>query len=224
MANSDTARGQFVVIEGTDGAGSTTQGDLLCQHLRERGLEVVRTAQPSDLGGGQLIRRILRGQETAGDQPVDAAAVALLFAADRVDVGRRVIAPALARGAWVVCDRHLASSLAFQVSDSAHGGSGVSEQWVLDINRHALRADLTLWLDVEVEVALQRIAARGKPLERFETAQMLERVRQRYRQLWQNPPDLLGPLQQVDAGQDVESVACAVRRIVDDLGRRPERA
>ena len=219
-----TKRGRFVVLEGTDGAGTTTQGDALTDYLRSLDLEVVRTAQPSSLQTGTLIRQILRGEIADGSRPIDAAAVALLFAADRIDHARRIVLPALQRGAWVVCDRHLGSSLAFQVSDAEHGGNQVDGDWVLAINRHALQADLTLWLDIEVEAALARIASRGKPLERFETAAMLTRVRNRFLALYTAPPPLLGPLLRIDAAAERETVARAIRRSVDDLLQRPEQA
>ncbi|MBM4342678.1 MAG: dTMP kinase [Deltaproteobacteria bacterium] len=215
-------RGRFVVLEGTDGAGTTTQGDLLAAHLRACGLQVVRTAQPSELDGGQLIRRILRGEIRDGDRSIDPAAVALLFAADRVDHGRRVVEPALQRGAWVVCDRHLGSSLAFQVSDGQAAGLAVDPAWVLAINRHALQADLSLWLDVPVAVAIERIAARGKPLERFETEAMLTRVRDRYAALCADPPAVLGRVVRIDASAAQPTVACAIRQSLDDVFGRPE--
>ncbi len=217
-------RGCLVVLEGTDGAGTSTQGDMLADFLRSEGLQVVRSAQPSNLEGGQLIRQILRGEVGGSKTAVDAAAVALLFAADRVDHGQRVVLPALQRGAWVVCDRHLGSSLAFQASDDALAGDGLDPAWILAINQRALQADLTLWLDVPVEVALERIAARGKPLERFETGAMLTRVRARYTALHCQPPAQLGRLQRIDASPERETVHCAIRLIVQDLRQAPRQA
>lgn len=204
---SSLPRGQFIVLEGTDGSGTTTQGDLLAAWLRARGIEVVRTAQPSPLEGGQLVRRVLRGELDG----VDAATVALLFAADRVDAGRRLVMPALRRGAWVVCDRHLASSLAFQVVD---GDGGIDPQWVLTINRHALCADMTFWLDLPVSEAMARIIARGKPIERFETETTLQRVRERYAQVAADPPPQVGRLVTVDARGSRDEVAAAIQRDV----------
>jgi dTMP kinase len=207
--------GRFIAIEGTDGAGTSTQGDLLAQWLVERGLEVLRLAQPSHLEGGQLIRRILRHELGV----IDAATVALLFAADRVDLCERVIAPALARGAWVVCDRHLGSSLAFQVVD---GAGGIDPDWLLAVNSKALTADLTLWIDVPVPVALQRIAARGKPIERFEVAATLERVRARYAEVARQPPAQLGAIATIDGQPARDVVAYAIRTQLLDALAVPE--
>ncbi len=207
--------GRFLAIEGTDGAGTSTQGDQLTDWLRSRGLEVLRLAQPSHLEVGQLIRRILRHELGA----IDAATVALLFAADRVDLCERVIAPALGRGAWVVCDRHLGSSLAFQVVD---GAGGIDPDWLLAINAKALTADLTLWIDVPVPVALERIAARGKPVERFEVAATLERVRARYAELAERPPAQLGKVVAIDGQPARDVVACAIRERLQDALAVPE--
>lgn len=215
-------RGKLIVLEGTDGSGTTTQGDDLADHLRQLGLEVVRTAQPSPLATGQLIRQILRGEL----QGIDAAVVALLFAADRVDLGQRVLEPALQRGAWVVCDRHVASSLAFQVVDAARdpGQPPIDPAWITAINRCALHADLTLWLDLPVEVALQRIESRGKPLERFEVSETLQRVRDRYAKVFADPPSQLGQVAVVDGSATRDAVGRAIRQKVSQLFALPELA
>lgn len=215
-------RGKLIVLEGTDGSGTTTQGDDLADHLRQLGLEVVRTAQPSPLATGQLIRQILRGEL----EGIDAAVVALLFAADRVDLGQRVLEPALQRGAWVVCDRHVASSLAFQVVDSARdpGQPPIDPAWITAINRCALAADLTLWLDLPVEVAIQRIESRGKPLERFEVSETLQRVRDRYAKVFAEPPSQLGQVAVIDGGATRDAVGRAIRQKVSQLFALPELA
>lgn len=209
-------KGRLIVLEGTDGSGTTTQGDELAAWLQQQGLEVVRTAQPSPLPTGQLIRQILRGDL----QDIDATVVALLFAADRVDLAHRVMEPALQRGAWVVCDRHVASSLAFQVVD---GQGGIDPAWVSAINRRAIAADLTLWLDLPVETALQRIESRGKPLERFEVAETLQKVRLRYQAVFDAPGPQLGHIAVVDAAAARDAVGCAIRQIVCELLPVPER-
>lgn len=206
----------MIVLEGTDGAGTTTQGDDLAAWLQAQGLEVVRTAQPSPLPAGQLIRQILRGDL----QEADAVVVALLFAADRVDLAHRLIEPALQRGAWVVCDRHVASSLAFQVVD---GQGGIEPAWVSAINSRAMAADLTLWLDLPVETALQRIELRGKPLERFEVSETLLQVRQRYQVVFAAPPPQLGQVAIIDAAAARDAVARAIRQSVCQLLPVPER-
>ena len=210
-------KGRLIVLEGTDGSGTTTQGDDLTAWLQAQGLEVLRTAQPSPLPTGQIIRQILRGDL----QGIDAAVVALLFAADRVDLAHRVIEPALQRGAWVVCDRHVASSLAFQVVD---GQGGIDPEWVSTINSRAIAADLTLWLDLPVETALQRIESRGKPLERSEVYETLHKVRQRYQVVFASATAVLGKVAIIDAAAARDVVACAIRQSVKELLSHPERS
>ncbi len=209
-----TRRGLFVALEGTDGAGSTSQGDLLAERLRSIGHTVIRTAQPSPLEIGRLLRQVLRG-EIAG---VDAPTVALLFAADRVDHWQRLVAPALAAGQIVVCDRYVGSSLAFQVVD---GAGGITPEWILAINARAHPADLTLWFDVPVDVAVARIAARGQARERFEVTETLQQVRARYTAIMADPPPQLGRCLRFDASQSLQAVAESVWQAVADLVPAP---
>jgi dTMP kinase len=191
----------FIVFEGTDGSGTTTQGDLLAAALRQAGRTVLRTAEPSDGPVGRQLRQVLREK---GAERLDPSAVALLFAADRVDHCERVIGPALQRGDVVVCDRYLGSSLAFQVVD---GQGKIDAPWVLAINRAALVPDLSILLDVPVGVALTRIHKRGKPQERFEIEETLTGVRLRYVQLFQEAPTPLGRCVRIDAHRAREAVA-----------------
>lgn len=100
----------FVSLEGPDGVGKTTQAALLAERLRATGLEVVQCREPGGTGLGERVRAVLLDPEaTMGDR-----AEALLFAAARAELTEAVIAPALARGAWVVCDRFIDSSLVYQ--------------------------------------------------------------------------------------------------------------
>ncbi len=197
----------FIVFEGTDGSGTTTQGNLLTQQLQQAGHSVHRTAQPSPGPIGQLIRAALRGQL---EGRLDARTVALLFAADRVDHGHREIQPALDRGDVVVCDRYLGSSLAFQVVD---GSGGISEDWLLEINSGALVPDVSIWVDVPPEVAVARIVARGQPQERFEVLDTLRQVRQRYRDVFARAPKGLGRCVVVDGQPAPPEVAASIYAI-----------
>lgn len=207
----------FVAIEGTDGSGTTTQGDMLADALRQRGHRVHRTLEPSDRPVGRLLRQALRGQLDGRLAP---PVVALLFAADRVDHCEREIGPALAQGTTVICDRYLGSSLTFQSID----GEGVFEpSWVQTINRPILEPDLSVLVDVPTDVAMARIIARGKPLERFEVAAFLRRVRARYLEVFQDPVPGLGPVAIVDGNRDRALVAADVLRAVERCaGRRGE--
>ena len=99
--------GRFIALEGGEGAGKSTQGRLLAEALRARGLDVVTTREPGGTPGAEAIRALLLGTEGEGWHP---RAEALLFAAARSDHVERLIRPAIAAGQWVVCDRFVDSS------------------------------------------------------------------------------------------------------------------
>ncbi|WP_370566977.1 MULTISPECIES: dTMP kinase [unclassified Leucobacter] len=154
--------GRFITLEGGDGAGKTTQAELLEAWLRARGHEVVRTREP----GGTSLGRQLRELLLHGDEPIDPRAEALLYAADRAQHVAQVVRPALARGAIVVQDRYIDSSLAYQ------GAGRVLE--VDDVRRlsawasDSLQPDLTVLLDVSPELAVERRAKAGGVADRLE--------------------------------------------------------
>ncbi len=205
----------FIVIEGIDGAGTTTQGDRLCAALRRSGRAVHRTHEPSDGEIGQLVRRALR-HETKNR--LSARQVALLFAADRLDHCRNEIGVALARGDTVVCDRYLGSSLTFQVID---GAGDFDADWVRSLNQPIITPDLSLLIDVPVEVSLSRIIARGKPIERFEVAETLTKVRERYLKVFTAETAGLGEVQIIDGTPDAHTVAFEViGRVMAVVDRR----
>ena len=163
---------RFIVIEGLDGSGGTTQVARLCAWLAENGArDVVSTREPSDGPVGRFIRTAL-----ADTQPATRLAdnvFPYLFAADRRDHLDRVVLEGLGRGACVVSDRYYHSSLAYQsLSAGLHA--------VAELN-HGFRApDLTVVLDLSPEVCLQRILARGGTRDRFEELARLRQVRDAY--------------------------------------------
>jgi dTMP kinase len=147
--------GKFIALEGGEGAGKSTQARLLAEALRARGIEVVVTREPGGTPGAETIRNLLLGLEGEG---WNARAEALVFAAARSDHVERLIRPALAAGKWVVCDRFLDSSRAYQ-----GGGGGLSDADILALHRigsQGLLPDLTLLVEVPPEVAAERLAAR----------------------------------------------------------------
>ncbi len=150
-----TTRGRFIALEGGEGAGKSTQARLLADALRERGLEVVTTREPGGTAGAEAIRALLLGLDGDGWNP---RAEALLFAAARSDHVERLIVPAVKRGAWVICDRFVDSSRAYQ-----GGGGGLSDDDVMELHRigsQGLLPDLTLLIEVRPEVAEARLSAR----------------------------------------------------------------
>jgi len=147
--------GKFIALEGGEGAGKSTQSRLLAEALRARGLDVVVSREPGGTPGAEQIRSLVLSLEGEGWHP---RAEALLFAAARADHVERLIRPALAAGKWVVCDRFLDSSRAYQ-----GGGGGLSDDDILTLHRigsGGLLPDLTLLLEVAPEIAAERLAAR----------------------------------------------------------------
>jgi dTMP kinase len=167
----------FIVIDGVDGAGKGTQVALLAEALRARGRTVHVTCEPSDHPIGAMIRRYLRRELTESLPAWEA--MALLFAADRMQHLEHEIRPHLARGETVISDRYDASSIAYQ---SAMRGEDADEalEWIAAINAHAQRPDLTILLDLEPELAAQRRASRGGAEELLEKLELQRRVRAQY--------------------------------------------
>jgi len=159
----DRKNGFFIVLEGVDGAGSTTHSRLLAEWLRRMEHKVTLTKEPQSDGKiGRLIREYLQITESS---PIEDA---LLFAADRVEHLENVIKPELARGGIVVSDRYLESSIAYQ------GAEGVDVEWIQTINREALPPDLTIVLKVDPAKSLGR--KRFAKREKFETEIFLRKV------------------------------------------------
>ncbi len=197
----------FIVLEGIDGSGTTTQLGLLQHHLEGRGRQVHATREPSTGPIGRLLREILLGgHKSPAGAPVDGLAMALLFAADRRDHLAREISPALAAGADVISDRYLLSSLAYQAQEA-------ERDWVAGLARDIRAPDLTLLLDLPVEVAAERRRAAGRPDERYDADAVQSRVAARYRELCAGDPRAVV----LDAARSVADVAAAIAAAVDRL-------
>ena len=155
-------RGRFISLEGGEGVGKSTQAKALALALRARGLEVVETREPGGSPGAEAIRALILGGEQDRWGP---RAEALLFAAARADHVERTIRPALARGAWVVCDRFVDSSVAYQ------GADGLGDELIRalhQIGSEGLLPDRTLLLSLEMETAAEREARRDRgQVDRF---------------------------------------------------------
>ena len=163
-------RGRFVVVEGGDGSGKSTQASRLAAELRGRGLEVCETFEPGATAAGAVMRELL----LHGSHPVTPVAEALLMAADRAQHVAEVVRPALERGAWVVTDRFLPSSLVYQgvvrglgvdmvrsVNASATGGVEPDAVVVLDVDEAGARARRG-WLPGSHGVGGHRLPRRGR--------------------------------------------------------------
>lgn len=205
----DLSRGRFIAIEGIDGSGTTLQTRALATWLGERGHTVLETREPTRGAIGTLVRERL----SVGAAPLDPAALALLFAADRLDHIANEVAPALAAGAVVLTDRYLLSSLAYQTLDC-------EEAWVREINARAPAPDLTLLLEVPAEVAFARVQRRaaegGTVEERFDALALQRRVAGHYRRFSADPA--LGPVQIVDGDRPPGSVTADLIAALRVLG------
>lgn len=170
----------FIVLEGIDGSGTTTQAARLAQTLQARGARVHSTREPSTGPVGRLLRQALTGTLVADERPVqlDFCSMALLFAADRMDHVRREIEPALARGEVVISDRYDLSSLIYQSETSPDAERYLP--WLTGLNAQALRPDVTVVLSVDADVALARRRARGGADELFEVPELQVRLAARY--------------------------------------------
>lgn len=147
--------GRFITLEGGEGVGKSTQLQRLAECLRARGLEVVETREPGGSPGAEAIRRLLL---EGTDERWTPEAEALLFAAARADHVARTIRPALERGAWVLCDRFLDSSIAYQ---GAAAGVGVDAIRTLHaIGSHGFLPDRTLLLELPADAAADRLRVR----------------------------------------------------------------
>ena len=202
--------GHFVVIEGIDGSGTTTQCSILAERLAERGLPAHTTREPSDGPIGVLIRQILTGRIVtpgqSGPHPPGWATMATLFASDRLDHLDAEIVPNLADGVSVICDRYDHSSVAYQTVSG--GGGGEIAAWVLELNRHARRPDLTLVLDVDAEIAAGRRQSRSGAPELYEVSELQVELGKFYAKIDELFPN--DNIVHIDAEQDVDGVAAAI--------------
>lgn len=153
----------FIALDGVDGSGKSTHTKLLAEWMRESlGLKTLLTKEPTNGPTGRMIRKYLRMPNTPS------ATDALLFAVDRMEHVEEVIKPALRKGLAVVTDRYVESSIAYQ------SAQGLPVEWILTINRYAMKPSLNIILDIAPEKSLSR---KPKLTEKFEEANFLKNVR-----------------------------------------------
>ena len=199
---------RFITVEGIEGAGKTSCLDLLEQRIRQRGHEVLVTREPGGTPLGEDLRQLLLGHRHDG--MADDTELLLMFAA-RAEHLRAKIEPALAAGSWVLCDRFTDATYAYQGY-----GRGIDLQRIAALEtwvQGERRPDLTLLLDLPVEVGLQRAGRRSTP-DRFERQALtfFDRVRQGYLSLAASAP---GRFRVIDAGQSLDEVSRQVTATID---------
>jgi dTMP kinase len=160
-----TKKGIFIVIEGLDGSGKTTQATLLAKRLSQI-YPVVLTAEPSCGKIGTFIRDSCLYE----DKRLPTEAEALLFAADRIEHMQNELKPSLDDGKLVICDRYVYSSLAYQ------GSAGLSLDWIKTINARALQPDFCIFIDAAPERVLERLKRKRSVMETLETQQKVREV------------------------------------------------
>nr|WP_206204566.1 dTMP kinase [Thermococcus sp. 21S7] len=179
--------GAFIVIEGIDGAGKSTQARLLAEWFEEKGYDVILTKEPTDTAFGKLIRKLVLtgGREGIIDGArISHEAEALLFAADRAEHVSKLIKPSIEAGKIVISDRYFYSSLAYQWA------RGLDLEWLIDLNRFAIRPDLVILLDLPVKESMKRINGRSIKTEFDKIAELQKKVRENYLKLAERFPEM----------------------------------
>ena len=202
--------GKFITLEGGEGAGKSTQARLLAAWLEEQDIEVVETREPGGTPGADAIRALLLGN----DVPLTATAEAHLFAAARADHVENLIRPALEAGKWVICDRFIDSTLAYQ---GAAGKLGVDT--VRAINATAIGEtwpDLTLLLRTDGDTGTRRAIARdGAEIDRFTNREFAfhRAVAEAFDEFALAEP---GRFAVIDGRNDIDTVAAEIRAVVKE--------
>jgi dTMP kinase len=204
-------QGRFITFEGIEGVGKSTQLVRAAAHLRAAGIEVVTTREPGGTPLAEKLRQLVL--EPQGEAIDGVTELLIMFAARSLHLAN-LVEPALARGAWVLCDRFTDATEAYQ-----GGGRGVPVDHVHALERIAQRGrrpDLTLLLDAPVQVAMTRMSVRGTQNDRFESehTEFFERVRAAYLSILAREPDRV---RRVDAEGRLEEVTGAVTAELDRL-------
>jgi dTMP kinase len=209
---SKVTKGKFITLEGGEGVGKSTQAARLADALRARGVEVVVTREPGGTAGAEAIRDLLM---TGSEDRWSARAEALLFAAARADHVEKVIRPALERGAWVICDRFIDSTRAYQ-----GGAGGVSDADIIALHKvgsDGLMPDRTLLLTMPVFEASLRVYERdGRKADRFaaKEGKYFDVVDAKFGQLASMDPTRI---KRVSGGGSIVSVTKSLLSTVEDL-------
>ena len=203
-------RGKFLTIEGTEGVGKSTNIAFIQDYLTARGIELITTREPGGTPLAEEIRALLLAKR---EESVDPTAELLLMFAARAQHLNTHIMPTLAQGTWVLSDRFTDATYAYQ-----GGGRGLNKDAILQLEtlvQGEVRPDLTLILDIDVELGLQRASARGE-LDRFEEEEIafFQRVREAYLARAKGDPERY---RVIDASEPLEGVQQQIKAVLDGL-------
>ena len=203
-------RAQFITLEGVEGAGKSTNLTYLCELLDARGIDYIVTREPGGTPVAERLRECLLAEH---EEPIDGMAELLMIFAARAQHLANLVVPALERGQWVVCDRFTDATFAYQGGGRELGFETVEA--LESMVQRSLHPDLTIVLDVPVDVSMERTANRGE-LDRFEkeSQAFFERVRSAYQLRLQRAPERY---RLVDASQPLPQVKAVIKTVLEDF-------
>jgi dTMP kinase len=204
------SKGRFITIDGVEGAGKSTQIDLICSYLHRKGIDVVRTREPGGTDVGEKIRSVLLDVD---NQEMHSDTELLLMFSSRNELIQNKIIPALNKGSWVVSDRFTDASFAYQGGGRMLNLDRISklEEWVLG----DFKPDLTLLLDINVELGMTRIEARAaKDRIELEERAFFERVRSVFISRSEAFPERI---KLIDASGKIDDIHEKIRLLVDSI-------
>jgi len=197
--------GKFIVMEGIDGSGKSSQVEFLINWLKQNNIKYYLTDEPSTKGLRDMIKKLVSDKTKLDDASLDA----LLFTADRRFHILTEILPELENNEFVICDRYYHSTYTYQQTQ------GMDLNWLISINKYAIKPDLTLIFDVPAEVAVKRIEKSGRDvIDKFEKAEFLEKLRKNYLKL---PEQLDEKIIIIDSNRTKEEIFEDVKKIISAL-------
>lgn len=199
-------KGTFICFEGIDGCGKTVQASCLVQTLKRNGYDAIYTAEPSK----GILGKFVHSQILETDSRLPTVLESVIFAADRFNHVETEIKPSLRKGKIIVCDRYLYSSVAYQGTCS----STPMRKWIIEINKHALKPNLAIYIDVPPEIAIHRTKVRKSIMESLET---LKQVREAYLKLVEEKQ-----LTMIDGNKPLIEVTKSVENLVSQILKLPK--
>ncbi len=202
--------GKFITIDGVEGAGKSTQIDFICGYLEAKNINVILTREPGGTEVGEKIRELLLSNATG--KMHDETELMLMFAARNEHIQNKIM-PALSRGDWVLSDRFTDASYAYQ-----GGGRGLDIARIAQLEAWVLQdfvPDMTLLLDVSVEIGMQRVVSRGeKDRIEQESLNFFNRVRDAYIARSKQYPERI---KLIDASQSAENTSSQIQKVLSTL-------